>query len=263
MAPESLSRLERSLFRMRPAAALSVVKVLLRVRRREVHVPAGRFLVDPVSYFGAELIRTGAYEPSMTRRLADNLSAGMTFVDVGANEGYFTVMASALVGASGRVVAVEPQERVADVLAANLGLNSCSNVNVVRAAVGDVAGVLVLHIMPSVNTGASSATPPVRYPTRREHVTQVKLDDLLPSLGVETVDLMKIDVEGYESHVIDGAREVFRRGAVRQVALELHPRQLRALGTTSEDVVLLMESLGFACTVAGDSGWCVFNGGTP
>jgi FkbM family methyltransferase len=255
--------LERALFHMRPAAALSVAKVLLRVRRREIHVPAGRFLVDPVSYLGAEIISTGGYEPSMTRRLADNLSAGMTFVDVGANEGYFTVMASALVGAGGRVVAIEPQASVADVLDANLKLNGCSNVNVVRTAVGDTAGVLTLHIMPSVNNGASSATPPVRYRTRREHVAQVKLDDLLVSCGVETVDLMKIDVEGYESHVIEGAREALRRGTVKHVALELHPRQLRALGTTSEDVVLLMESLGFACTVNGDSAWCVHGGGTP
>jgi len=262
MASGSLSRVESTLLRVRPATLAAAAKVLFRVQRREVGVRAGTFLVDPVSNLGAELIRTGEYEPPMTRRLATSLGAGMTFVDVGANEGYFTVVASSLVGTSGHVVSIEPQRRAVGILATNLRLNRCSNVDVVQAAVGDATGSLVIHLMPSVNTGASSASRPVRYPTRRERVRQAKLDDLLPSLSVDTVDVMKIDVEGYESRVIDGARDLFRRGVVRHVALELHPRQLRTLGTTPRDVVFLMESLGFACTVLGDSAWCVFGSET-
>jgi FkbM family methyltransferase len=252
------SRLERLLLRLRPAAAVSVAKTAFGIRRREVKVQAGTFLVDPVSNLGAALIRTGEYESEMSERIVAQLRPGMTFVDVGANEGYFTVLASSVVGAGGRVVAIEPQSRAVEVLGANLALNRCLNVQVVKAAAGDVTGSLVLHLMPSPNTGATSAVRPVRYPVRTEKVAQTRIDDLLASLNILSVDAMKIDVEGYELRVINGARETFRSGTIACALVELHPRQLRALGSSPQDVVLSMKELGFSCSLSENSLWCTY-----
>lgn len=254
--------IERLLLRLRPAAVASIAKTALRIRRREIEVRAGTFLVDPISNLGATLISTGEYESEMSERIVAQLRSGMTFVDVGANEGYFTVLASSVVGASGCVVAIEPQRRSVEILEANLALNECVNVQVVKAAAGDVSGSLVLHLMPSTNSGATSAVRPVRYPVRTEKVAQTRIDDLLPSLGISLVDVMKIDVEGYESHVIEGARETLRTGAVACALVELHPRQLRALGSSPQDVVQSMKELGFSCSVADNSLWCVYGGNT-
>jgi FkbM family methyltransferase len=256
------SRIERLLLRVRPAAAASIAKAVFRVRRRELKAQVGTFLVDPVSNLGAALIRTGEYESEMSERILAHLRPGMTFVDVGANEGYFTVLASSAVGAGGRVVAIEPQRRAVEVLRANLALNGCVNVEVVEAAVGDVTGSLVLHLMPSTNSGATSAVRPVRYPVRTAKVAQTRIDDLLTSLKILSVDAMKIDVEGYELHVINGARESLRSGSVACALVELHPRQLRALGSSPQDVELSMRELGFACSLGENSLLCV-HGSAP
>src|SRR4051795_13108866 len=94
--------------RIRPALLASYLKRLLRIKRVVVRTGAGAFFVDPISHLGAQLIDTGEYEPDMMATLEKHLSAGGVFVDVGANEGYFSVEAGRIVGPSGRVVAVEP-----------------------------------------------------------------------------------------------------------------------------------------------------------
>ena len=149
-----------------------------------------------------------------------------------------------------------------EVLKANVALNGCVNVEVVKAAVGDVTGSLVLHLMPSTNSGATSAVRPVRYPLRTEKVALTRMDDLLTSLKIPSVDVMKIDVEGYELNVINGARESLGSGRVVCALVELHPRQLRALGSSPQDVELSMRGLGFACSLGENSLLCI-HGSAP
>src|SRR4051812_38970298 len=119
--------LYQCLARVRPAPVASALKRLLRVRRRAVTTPEGTFWIDPVSNLGLELLR-GRYEPSLTEVVRRYLRPGGVFVDVGANEGYFSAIAARLVGPTGRVVAVEPQARLRPVLEENFRLNGVANV---------------------------------------------------------------------------------------------------------------------------------------
>ena len=98
--------------RVRPAFLAAWLKTLLRVRRKPVGTKEGIFWIDPVSQFAVNLVAGHGYEPEMGETLRRYLRPGSTFVDIGANEGFFTVQAAKIVGNSGRVLAVEPQGRL-------------------------------------------------------------------------------------------------------------------------------------------------------
>jgi len=91
-----------ALRRLRPAALATHLKQLLRIKRVIVPTDVGSFFVDPVSHLGDSLIRDGRYEPNMEAALRRHLRPGGTFVDVGANEGYFSVLGGRIVGPGGR-----------------------------------------------------------------------------------------------------------------------------------------------------------------
>ena len=116
--------------RIRPAPLGSAVANICGLnRRRVIETVHGRFLVSPVSHLGYQLTH-GEYEPAMTAVLGRYLKQGDVFVDLGANEGYFSVIASPLVGSAGRVIAIEPQSRLQNTIQENLALNGCNNVKV-------------------------------------------------------------------------------------------------------------------------------------
>lgn len=108
--------------RARPAPVAVFLKKLLRVNRHVLKVDKGEFYIDPISKFGMILLQQGEYEPHMTETLERILKPSGVFVDIGANEGYFSVLAGRIVGSTGRIIAVEPQARAALILAENINL---------------------------------------------------------------------------------------------------------------------------------------------
>jgi protein-L-isoaspartate O-methyltransferase len=104
--------------------------------------------LDPIFGVGASISETGSHDSGMERTLANELQRGMTFIDLGANEGYFTVQGARLVGTAGRVVSVEPQDKLISVIERNLSLNDLGNATVVRAAISDTDGSRTLFLPP-------------------------------------------------------------------------------------------------------------------
>lgn len=237
--------LSLGLLRIRPAPVAVAIKRLLRIRRQWVRTPRGWFLVDPVSNFGLALLRDGEYEPQMVATLETCLPAEGTFVDLGANEGYFSVIASVLVGPAGRVLAIEPQSRVQSVLTENLRRNQAMNVRLEERAVSDCAGVAIFHLSPDTNSGSSGLLRTTRYRGPTLPVQTARLADILESHRLDTVDLLKIDIEGYEHETVFGSSELFRDGRVRHVAVEIHPKQLQTRGHDVNAVPTFLEKCGY------------------
>jgi FkbM family methyltransferase len=170
---------------------------------------------------------------------------GGTFADVGANEGYFSVVGSRIVGPNGRVLTVEPQKRLHAVLKRNFMLNSSNNVTVFAAAVSDANGVAELNLAPSMNTGASSLMRRTRYTPERELVPTQTLSEIIDQSGVGRVDLLKMDIEGWEYEAILGSRTIFETGLIRALCLELHTDHLRARGLDSRLVTTFLVDCGY------------------
>jgi FkbM family methyltransferase len=163
--------------------------------------------------------------------IADFLKPGATFLDMGANEGFFTVMGAKLCGPHGRVVAVEPQNRMIPVIQENLRLNGLNNVRIVNAAVSDTAGAGTIHLFPNINTGASGMTHTPRYRVPTQTVATGTLTQILDDENLPHVDLMKVDIEGYEWEMIHGSLEAFSTHRVRSMAMEVHNEILQRRGS--------------------------------
>jgi FkbM family methyltransferase len=225
-----MHRVARFVRALRPAPLGSAVAKILGIsRRRILPTPEGRFLVSPVSHLGWQLAE-GPYEPSTTAVLKHYLKPGDVFIDLGANEGYFTVIGSALVGNKGRVIALEPQSRLMNVIHANLALNSCLNVNVIQAVVSAKTETMNLHLAPGLSTGGSSLSRNTRYRLPTEQVQSFALSEFLEKAGIGHCDLMKVDIEGAEYDVFMHAEPVLRAGIIRNIALEIHDSILERQG---------------------------------
>jgi len=204
-------------------------------RRRWVASANGQFHINPVSVFGTAMLR-GEYEPGMNCILEAYLRPGDVFVDLGANEGYFSVKASTLVGVHGTVVAVEPQSRLLPVLHDNFARNQCLNVRLVRCVLSDKTGVLRLSLAAATNNGSSSLLRGTKYRVPTEEVQSFTLADFFNRVGLERCDLMKVDIEGSEYDVLMAAAQVLRSGIIRNIALEFHPSKFEQRGVTTDEL---------------------------
>lgn len=151
----------------------------------------------------------GRYEHRKRQLLREHLQPGDVFVDVGANRGDFTMLASRAVGDSGTVVSIEPAEGNARWLERTVAANDATNVVVSRCALWDSQGEGTLHL--AAKSGWHSLTPQKDLPEVGSTVVRlVTLDALLEELGIDRVDAVKVDVEGAEVQALRGAERTLR-----------------------------------------------------
>jgi len=234
------------LLRVRPAFVAVWLKKWLRVARRDVATAYGSFHIDPVSQFGSTLVSSEGYEPEMRHTLERFLRPGSVFLDVGANEGFFSVLASRLVGPHGRVVAVEPQQRLAPVIRRNLELNDCANVSVFSYAISDRRGEAELHLAPDTNTGSTALYQSTRYRLPRVTVPVTTLEDFAARAELARIDFAKMDIEGFEYEAILGSPRLFESGQIAALALELHPGPIAHRGLDPAAIARFLSRCGYA-----------------
>lgn len=189
-----------------------------------------------------EACLTGRSAPAETAAVLDALRPGGTFVDVGANWGYFTLVAAHAVGPGGRVLALEPDPRMAAELRANVARNGIRHVTVEEAAasVGEGQAVLAGYAEGDRNRGVSSLVARPTGDAASFVVRTAALDDLMDAHGIPSADLVKVDVEGAEEMVLRGMARGLAAGRYRRVLLELHPTQHpdpARLGTTIHETM--------------------------
>jgi FkbM family methyltransferase len=192
------------------------------------------------------LMYMNAYERRLANVLRSWVRAGMTVLDVGANAGYFTLLAARSVGSLGRVIAVEPSPWVANILGAAIRANDLARrVILERVALGATTGDVTLEA-PAPGNHAPSLLEAVRgRPTTV--VSIERLDDSLPRWAGDEgiVDVMKVDVEGYEPYLLEGGKTVLAAGRVRRIAIEANAKWLRKTGTSPEGLRRQLEALRF------------------
>jgi FkbM family methyltransferase len=210
-----------------------------------VAIGTNTFWLDPASDFGARLLEENSYEPALTRCLERLLKPGEVFLDVGANEGWFSVQAAQLVGSDGRVFAVEPQQRLWPVLLRNFSLNRLTHCVLLPYAISSRPGHGTLTLAPDLNTGASTLVPmPRQFLWRKQLVVTMALDDLTV-LNREQIALAKVDVEGFEVEVVRSAAQLMARRNIQRWLIETHPEQLHRLGTSVGKLESILQSNGY------------------
>jgi FkbM family methyltransferase len=213
-----------------------------------------KFLKRPVKYAAGattvmlypegqipEVLWKGNFESTERDFVAAYLRPGMKVVNVGANVGLYTVMASALVGPRGQVHAFEPSADSYSRLLRNLELNGCHNVTTRRAALSNVRGQLLLRVDPQhpshdghrfvEEVGAAGRALP-----SDEIVEAITLDDYMTEPTGYKLDLMVMDIEGAEFAVLQGAVEMLTRA---------NPTILLECSKHQEDTENLLRQLGY------------------
>ncbi len=151
-----------------------------------------------------EVCFTGRYEPQETALLRAFLAPGMSFVDVGANWGYFTLLAAHQVGRSGRVISLEPDPRLFAMLSDNIARNHLSQVTAFQVAAGSESGSLTLAGFDENggNFGLSRVVGHAHVNGLLFQVAARPLDAIFRDLQLSPVDLLKMDIEGAEGFAL-------------------------------------------------------------
>ena len=214
----------------------TAVRLADRFRRQGSHfrrvVVEGVPLVFDVTEFTTNPLYFGgvSWEPQTTACLVRRLREGSVFVDVGANHGYFTVLAAALVGPTGSVVAFEPNPVVFEQLKTHVRLNGFgARVTPVQTALGDLYqenAPLFVSIEPG-NSGLSSLVATPTYIRNgwlsHDRTVSVQVDTFdrwFQSSSLPRIDLVKIDVEGVEDRVAAGMAATLASGRVGALICE-------------------------------------------
>lgn len=166
-------------------------------------VRAGPLQGCPWTLFAGMRFVRGNYEPLKTSAILGNLEPGAVFWDVGANAGYFTLLASRTVGEAGAVIAFEPSPINLVFLRKNLTLNRCDNVTILGIAAASEPGMLRL------NSQSGRGTHHIDIAGDRAIIANT-VDALIYS-GYPPPSLVKIDTEGFEIDVLLGMTNCLRR----------------------------------------------------
>jgi FkbM family methyltransferase len=194
-----------------------------------------------------QLFVYGYFEKDIRDYIAQSLAEGDIFVDVGANIGCFTLLASKLVGGQGRVLAFEPQAEAFGRLSANVQLNSLSNIELNNFALGAAAGEMKLYSSGSDWSHCSSLHPSSWHNEQIfSTVKVVKLDDVLSQASVKQVKLIKIDVEGGELDVLRGAENVLLEFKPR-LLIEICQQTYKAAGWELSEMVSFLSRFQYQC----------------
>jgi len=186
----------------------------------------------------------GAFEPDETRLVKKHLQPGMTFVDVGANVGYYTALAaSKVVGRGGRVIAFEPSPYAFEKLHSMVLGNKLKQVTAIQAGLSETGGNGKLYL--GIGFHNHSPTMVAHENTIATEVTVVSLDDEAARLGIKRIDLIKIDVEGHELKVLAGAKRLLSEGRIRAILCEFNEGWLCKAGSSPRHLENIIREAGF------------------
>jgi FkbM family methyltransferase len=186
----------------------------------------------------------GIYEHYIFDYIKEKLNVeGTTIIDVGANFGFHTLQFRDLVGESGQVISFEPQKLVYYQLCGNIVLNGHDNITAYNIALSDEVNILKMenlqyHSERDINIG--NAHLDACYDNGYNLVNVNTLD----SFNFENVSVLKIDVQGYEPKVLDGAKETILKNKP-VIFIEVEAPQLIIYGWKEEDIFNRLEALGY------------------
>lgn len=210
-------------------------------------------------YLPPRLLRAGStgiyvlredYEPELAY-LKQVLSPGKVFVDAGANFGIYTTIASRLVENSGVVLTFEPAIETYPILDRNVKINQLENVRVFHAAVSDQEGVTRFYhnndAPNSYSLGAANDN------TEFEEIETLTLEKVFEQEKIKRFDLMKIDVEGAEELVLQGAKSLIEQ-MQPEIIFEVSGKGAERLGLSQDGAWNFLQELGYSFFAVEENG---------
>lgn len=196
-------------------------------------------LADPSKTIGWSILSTGLYDIAISELLARLINPGDTVIDAGANIGYMTLLAAVAAGPSGKVLAFEPHPELFSILQKNVldtqAWLPIAATKIYQSALGDHQGSAELLLPLEFNSNDGTARVGTSNDSNVRSVS-VTMETLDAAVGDGTAAVMKLDVEGFEAHVLLGATRLLRERRVKHIVFEDHGIE------TSEVVPMLCEA---------------------
>jgi FkbM family methyltransferase len=252
--------------RVRPAPVQGFVASFMAARHPRLVVcddQGLRLYVHPFTNAGMQVIKDGGYETETRQALNRLLTPGDVFLDIGANEGILSAFVGDKVGRTGKVISVEPQNHLLDLIRINCALNGIEP-TIINGAIGGADGTRgELNIFPWINSGASSVLNRNRFAGRKQTFEFYSIERIMELAEVDHFDVVKIDVEGFEGSVIEAMADVMSAGKVSKMLLDYHDWILEPRGLSAEAIHKRVESCGMhAVTRSKFAGYVVYERGS-
>lgn len=243
----NLRRKLRSLYRALPIKLPFMRNLYFRIReirdRRRVVVKT----IEGITYelhlkefIDSDIYYYGCFEEDTTRAIKSIVRSGMTALDIGANIGAHTLAMAKKVGPEGKVIAFEPMAWAQKKLRTNIELNSFTNIVVEKIALSNKANIGPAGFRTSWDKYESTSDGVVP----EKAVAFDRLDNYVENHNLSTVDFIKLDVDGFEYKVLEGAVETLKRFKPT-LSMELGNYTLEQQGDTLEALTTLLDSLGY------------------
>ena len=196
---------------------------------------------------GRSLATQGVYEAYETDLFRSAVKDGMTVIDIGANVGYYTLLAAERVGKTGCVLAFEPDPGNYSLLGKNVELNGYTNVKTHPKAVSDSSGHVTLYVDGTNYGNRSFAKGNIVVDGGAIEAETTSLDEFCATHGnINQIDVLKIDAQGAEGLILKGAMETLRNSTPK-IFMEFEPGMLRNIGTDPLALLCDFERLGYDC----------------
>lgn len=192
------------------------------------------------------------YEQGASNFLASALREGDSFIDIGSHIGYFSLLASIIVGSSGQVFAIEPEPSNFDQLTTNISLNKFSNIKTFNLALGSKIEQKQFFINKD-NDGGHALWNVGLHPFNKnsranpvvKNINTATLDSLFEENNPDSLKLIKIDVEGSECAILQGGANMIARHNVPYIICEINRFALQQMGTSEKELRHYMELSGY------------------
>jgi FkbM family methyltransferase len=261
----SVSRIEKLARRAALFPVFSLLVLILRMRAAfggpspnivATTLEGMKFRCRPPDLIQMYIWLFGVWEPELSAFIAAGLAPGDCFLDVGANIGYFSVLAARRVGDAGSVVAIEPSPTVFPLLEESARVNHAGRqIRLVNAAAGSDVGSVPIYSGPSHNIGLTTTVPERGFELEGV-VPSLPLDAILRPEEKAALRMIKIDVEGREPEVLRGMEELIRDSRDDlEIVIELSPDWWSDPALTVPKVVQPFVDAGFNIYEISNSYW--------
>ena len=200
--------------------------------------------VNPTEHIQQQLFWYGYYEKELGDLVKKILKPGDVFLDIGANIGYFSLLA-AKHEPTAKIISFEPVSSVFKILEENISRNAAKNVKAVNAGVGETNGEREIYLSGEDNIGMSSFQKPENYSGKTEKVKVFTIDEWFRSPGLPKVDLIKLDVEGSELAAVKGMHETLQNFKPA-IIVEINPETLLQFGLKPAAIFSYFDQLNFS-----------------
>ncbi len=223
--------------------------------KKAIITKLGRHLkirIYPYDVIGKDIYINGVFEKSESNFVTRFLKPGMTFLDVGANLGQYTLLSAHCVGTNGRVHSFEPSSRMFSELKFNIELNNLSNICILNnVAVSDKEGTAKLSKYEAGgevygSLGNQNWAESGKSIIGHEEVKTITLNGYIKKYNISHVDLIKIDIEGAELLALRGANQLLNRSDAPTIVLEMADITTDGFGYKAMEMWDYLKSLDFS-----------------